>query len=113
MADTERMDADGVRSETGAAGRSGITPIAGFHRTPPEARLDMPMQPLNCARTKPAKESDGRWRLALIVLIGVLLTSWATREVIGGFANDGINPLEWIAIVLFAINFFWLTTAAA
>jgi membrane glycosyltransferase len=113
MADTERMDADGAISETGASGRSGITPIAGFHRTPAEARLDMPMQPLNCARTKPPKESDGRWRLALIVAIGVLLTSWATREMIGGFAQDGINPLEWTAIVLFTINFFWLTTAAA
>jgi len=112
MADSERMDADGAVAEAGP-GRIGITPIAGFHRTPPEARLDMPMQPLNCARTRPAKESDGRWRLALIVAIGIALTSWATRETIGGFAKDGINPLEWIAIVLFAINFFWLTTAAA
>jgi membrane glycosyltransferase len=111
MADTERMSADGA-AEAGP-GRIGITPIAGFSRCPPEQRLEMPMQPLHCARTKPPKESDGRWRLILVVAIGILLTSWATRETIAGFSEDGINPLEWIAIVLFAINFFWLTTAAS
>src|SRR5262245_18932932 len=105
MADTERMDADGAASEAGP-GRIGITPIAGFNRCPPEQRLTMPTQPLHRERTKPGKEHDGRWRLALIVFFGVLMTSWATREMIGGFAQDGINPLEWIAIVLFAINFF-------
>jgi membrane glycosyltransferase len=89
-----------------------VTPITGFHRCPPEAHLEMPMQPLSCARTPPPKESDGRWRLVLVVVVGALLTSWATREMMGGFAQDGINPLEWIAIVLFTINFFWLVTAA-
>ena len=85
----------------------------GFARTPAEAPLDMPMQPLSCARTRPAYETDGRWRLLLIIAVSVLITSWGTREMMAGFAQDGINPLEWLAVVLFTINFFWLATAAS
>src|SRR5262245_12113339 len=90
-----------------------VSSSAGFSRCPPESPLEMPMQPLSCARTRPHPETDGRWRLLLVIAGSVALSSWATREMIGGFAQDGVNPLEWLAIVLFAINFFWLTSAAA
>src|SRR5262245_28559985 len=86
---------------------------AGFSRCPAESPLEMPMQPLSRERTRPHPETDGRWRLLLVIAASVGLTSWATREMIGGFAQDGINPLEWLAIILFSINFFWLTAAAS
>jgi membrane glycosyltransferase len=92
---------------------SAVSASAGFSRCPPDSPLDMPMQPLSCARIRPHPETDGRWRLLLIIVGSVGLASWATREMIGGFAQDGVNPLEWLAIVVFAINFFWLTGAAA
>lgn len=92
---------------------TGVSASAGFSRCPHQSPLEMPMQPLSCARTPPPRESDGRWRLLVIIIGSVALTSWATREMIGGFAKDGVNPLEWLAIVIFTINFFWLTSAAA
>jgi membrane glycosyltransferase len=85
----------------------------GFSRCPAEAPLEMPMQPLSCARTPPPRETDGRWRLLLVIVASVALTTLGVRDMMAGFANDGINPLEGVALVLFAINFFWLTSAAS
>ncbi len=87
-------------------------PDAGFARRPPEAPLDMPKQPLSTARTKPVGERDGRWRFLVIASAGLTVSALATQAMWAGFAPGGVNVFEWTAVVLFALNFFWLSTAS-
>ena len=54
-------DTQDVR-QSGDDRASYIAADAGFARRPPEQRLDMPAQPLVTKRSRPERETDGKWR---------------------------------------------------
>ncbi len=85
---------------------------AGFARRPPEQRLDMPAQPLSTRRSKPERETDGGWRFLVIAARALTVTGFASRAMLSTFSAGGVNVLEWIAVVLFAVNFGYLSIAA-
>ncbi len=85
---------------------------AGFARRPPEQRLDMPPQPLSTRRSMPERETDGRWRFLIILACSLTTTGLASQAMLSGFSAGGLNPLEWLAVMLFAINFCYLGIAA-
>ena len=85
---------------------------AGFARRPPEQRLDMPPQPLSTRRSMPERETDGRWRFLIILACSLTTTALACQAMLSGFSAGGLNPLEWLAVGLFAANFCYLGIAA-
>ena len=85
---------------------------AGFARRPPEQRLEMPAQPLVTRRSKPERETDGRWRFLVILACAVTVTGFAAQAMLSTFSAGGVNVLEWIAVAIFAINFCYLSVAA-
>lgn len=85
---------------------------AGYARRPPEQRLEMPAQPLVTRRSRPAPESDGRWRFLVILAASLTTTFFAAQAMMNGFFAGGVNTLEWIAVGLFSINFCYLGIAA-
>ena len=85
---------------------------AGFARRPPEHRLDMPPQPLSARRSMPERENDGRWRFLIILACSLTTTTLACQAMMSGFSAGGLNPLEWLAVGLFAANFCYLGIAA-
>jgi membrane glycosyltransferase len=99
-------------SATGAVRPSYIASDAGFARRPPEQRLDMPAQPLVTRRSRPAPESDGKWRFLVILASSLTTTFFAAQAMLAGFAAGGLNYLEWLAVGLFAVNFAYLGIAA-
>ena len=80
---------------------------------PPEAPLAMPAQPISLPRVKPAPELDGRWRLGVIVLGAALITGLAAYEMYNTLNVSGMTPLEWAVLVLFCLNFAWISSASA
>jgi membrane glycosyltransferase len=87
-------------------------PDSGYARRPPEAPLAMPQQPLSTARTRPERETDGRWRFLVIFACALTVTAFAAQAMLATFEPGGINAFEWAAVVLFTLNFGWLSTAA-
>jgi membrane glycosyltransferase len=87
-------------------------PDSGYARRPTEAPLAMPEQPLSTARTRPARETDGRWRFLIIFACALIVTAFAAQAMLATFQPGGINAFEWAAVVLFTLNFGWLSTAA-
>lgn len=85
---------------------------AGFARRPPEQRLDMPAQPLVTRRSKPERETDGRWRFLVILACAVTVSGFASQAMLSTFSAGGVNALEWIAVAIFAVNFCYLSVAA-
>ena len=80
---------------------------------PPESPLAMPAQPISLARVKPAPELDGRWRLGVIVLAATLITGLAAYEMYNTLNVSGMTALEWAVLVLFCLNFAWISSASA
>ncbi len=80
--------------------------------TPPEAPLDMPTQPINAARIQAPRESDGRWRLGVLLAVSAAVTFIAGYEMHGLLAEAGMSPIEWVALALFVVNFFWISSAS-
>ncbi len=85
---------------------------SGYARRPPEAALPMPEQPLSIARTRPARETDGRWRFLVILTCALIVTAFAAQAMLATFQPGGINAFEWAAVIFFTLNFGWLSTAA-
>ena len=85
---------------------------AGFARRPPEQRLEMPAQPLATRRSRPERETDGKWRFLVILAGAVTVTGFAAQAMLSTFASGGVNWLEWIAVGLFSVNFCYLAVAA-
>jgi membrane glycosyltransferase len=85
---------------------------AGFAHRPPEQRLEMPAQPLATRRSKPERETDGRWRFLVIAACALTVTGFASQAMLSTFSAGGVNVLEWIAVGLFAVNFGYLSIAA-
>ena len=80
-------------SATGAVRPGYIASDAGFARRPPEQRLDMPAQPLVTRRSRPAPESDGKWRFLVILASSLTTTFFAAQAMLAGFAAGGLNYL--------------------
>ena len=99
-------------SSTGTVRTGYVASDAGFARRPPEQRLEMPAQPLVTRRSKPAPESDGKWRFLVILACSLTTTFFAAEAMLSGFAAGGLNYLEWLAVALFAVNFAYLGIAA-
>ncbi|MEY4785824.1 MAG: glucans biosynthesis glucosyltransferase MdoH, partial [Pseudomonadota bacterium] len=99
-------------SSTGTVRTGYVASDAGFARRPPEQRLEMPAQPLVTRRSKPAPESDGKWRFLVILACSLTTTFFAAQAMLSGFAAGGLNYLEWLAVALFAVNFAYLGIAA-
>jgi membrane glycosyltransferase len=80
---------------------------------PPESPLAMPAQPISLPRVKAAPELDGRWRLGVIVLAATLITGLAAYEMYNTLNVSGMTALEWAVLVLFCLNFGWISSASA
>jgi membrane glycosyltransferase len=80
---------------------------------PPESPLAMPAQPVSLPRVKPVPELDGRWRLGVIVLAAALITGLAAYEMYNTLNVSGMTALEWAVLVLFCLNFAWISSASA
>ncbi len=81
--------------------------------TPPESPLDMPMQPVSMARARVDGETDGRWRLGVIIGVSCLVTGLAANEMFAALNVSGMTWLEWVVLVLFTLNFAWISSASA
>lgn len=80
---------------------------------PPEDTLAMLHQPLSCARTAPAMETDGRWRILLLIVPALGVTGLAAFLYWRLLASDGVSGVEWAGLALFTANLAWISTAAA
>lgn len=80
---------------------------------PPESPMVMPAQPIDLPRVKPAPELDGRWRLGVVVLAAALITGLAAYEMYNTLNVSGMTALEWGVLVLFCLNFAWISSASA
>ncbi|HOZ28152.1 MAG TPA: hypothetical protein PK080_12375, partial [Hyphomonadaceae bacterium] len=72
----------------------------------------MPAQPLLTRRSRPERETDGKWRFLIIVAGAVIATFFAGQAMLGSFAAGGVNGFEWTAVGIFSGNFFYLSVAA-
>ncbi len=94
-----------------------MTPTFGT-ALPPEAPLDMPRQPLH-ARLMPLREdAGGRRRLGLALIRTFLLcaaaalSAYGIREMYAVMEIGGMVGLQWVFLVLFGINFTWISLSA-
>ncbi len=79
---------------------------------PTEFPLTMPNQPFQSriSRTRASKASFV-WRKLVVFGASSLLTVWTTREMHGVLAMSGMTLLEWVLLVVFAINISWICFA--
>jgi membrane glycosyltransferase len=85
---------------------------AGLTLAPPDHPLDMPPQRVSDDAVPCPGETDGRWRLGVIIVLGLALTSLAAWQMHGVLGWNGMTPVKWIVLSLFALNFSWIATAA-
>ena len=79
---------------------------------PTEFPLTMPNQPFQSriARARTATPSH-LWRKLFIMGASLVLTVWTTREMYEVLAVSGMTLLEWVLLVVFAINISWICFA--
>ncbi|QYJ77010.1 glucans biosynthesis glucosyltransferase MdoH [Shewanella sp. FJAT-52076] len=92
--------------------------LAGDTAMPPERPADMPTQSLKSLsegfpRTpvSPAGVKSSALRRWSVVGSSLLLSAFAIYEMRGVFLLGGLTPLEYLVLVLFAINFCWIALA--
>lgn len=83
---------------------------------PPEAPLAMPQQSLAtfdpATAHKPARQGEDKWTWAMRVLAfggGLALTAYGANEMYGVINVGSITALKWALLVLFTINFSWIS----
>ncbi len=81
--------------------------------TPPESPLAMPQQRVSADRVRLNGETDGRWRLGVLLAAALGITALATTHAWSAMNADGVAPLEWVGLVLLAANLAWISLAAA
>ncbi|HOY78200.1 MAG TPA: hypothetical protein PLN33_10360, partial [Hyphomonadaceae bacterium] len=64
--------------------------------TPPEAPLLMPQQPVSDKRVRVRGETDGRWRLGVMLVAALGITGLATTHAWSMMNQDGVSLLEWV-----------------
>lgn len=80
---------------------------------PPEAPLAMPQQLVAARRIRLAGEIDGGWRLGVLLVAALGITTLATAHAWNAMNVDGMAPLEWLGLVLLAANLAWISLAGA
>ena len=81
--------------------------------TPPEAPLLMPQQKLSDSRVHVRGETDGRWRLGVMLVAALGITGLATAHAWSMMNADGVSLLEWFGLALLAANLAWISLAGA
>jgi len=81
--------------------------------TPPEAPLLMPQQPVSDKRVRVRGETDGRWRLGVMLVAALGITGLATTHAWSMMNQDGVSLLEWVGLALLAANLAWISLACA
>jgi membrane glycosyltransferase len=85
---------------------------------PPRSPLDMPIQ--SFSRYDKPRTHDGRprrssWRVQLVRLAvfggALALTVYGAHEMYGVVSVGGVTALEWCLLILFVINFSWISLA--
>ncbi|GGC55513.1 glucans biosynthesis glucosyltransferase H [Chelatococcus reniformis] len=86
--------------------------------TPPESRLDMPVQSLRHWETRHERSPAGSRRslgmyLARAIVFGggIALTAYGAREMYAVVSVSRTTVLQWALLVLFTINFSWIAIA--
>ncbi len=82
-------------------------------QTPPESPLAMPQQRIAGSRVHVHGETDGRWRLGVLLMATLGITGLATAHAWSAMNADGIVLLEWVGLALLAANLAWISLAAA
>ncbi len=78
---------------------------------PPEAPLEMPRQPLSADAAYDPTESDAG-RVSIVILASAFGAIVASLQFHAILVRDGMTPIEWIGLGLFAANFAWISGAA-
>ncbi|MDT8398621.1 MAG: glucans biosynthesis glucosyltransferase MdoH [Pseudomonadales bacterium] len=100
-----------------AGSRLEVIPSSRLLALPLEHPLDMPRQSVHAPRLSVRSRLSFWRRLAtfcarLLLLVGtVALTGYGVREMYGVMSAGGITSLQWLFLVLFAVNFFWISFA--
>ncbi len=81
--------------------------------TPPAAPLSMPQQGISAVRTNLVGDADTRWRLGVVIAPALIVAAFASGQAWAAFSSDGMSLLEWVALVLLALNIAWITLAGA
>lgn len=85
---------------------------------PPEAPLEMPRQAVHAARVADrgrmtGLRAVGTWLARLLLLAGTaVITGFGVREMYEVMSTGTVTPLQWVFLVLFAVNFSWVSFAA-
>lgn len=85
----------------------------GLTLAPPDSPLEMPPQTVSAVRVPCPGETDGRWRLWVIIVTGMMLTAFGAWQMYQMLGWNGMTTTKWVVLGLFSLNFSWLTTAAA
>src|SRR5262249_46042566 len=84
---------------------------------PERSPLEMPTQSLSRSdKRRPRETSPGRgWRvvLARLAVFGgaIGLTAYGASEMHAVLAVGGVTTLEWVLLILFVVNFSWISLA--
>ena len=86
---------------------------------PPESRLQMPRRALH-ERRQPLRACP-TWGARIVTVLAriyiaaatLALAGYGTREMHGVLSTTSITPLQWVFLVLFSINFLWISFAFA
>ncbi|QSX35617.1 glucans biosynthesis glucosyltransferase MdoH [Shewanella sedimentimangrovi] len=92
--------------------------LAGDSAMPPERHSPMPPQSLKAfaegfprASVAPRGVRSLARRRVLVVGSAIALSAFAIYEMAGVFSVGGITPLEYLVLLLFAVNFCWIALA--
>lgn len=79
---------------------------------PKEFPLLMPDQAFdgNEAKNRHAPKSK-RWRKIMVFGLSIILSGWATNEMYNVLNVSGLTSLEWVLLVIFALNISWISFA--
>jgi membrane glycosyltransferase len=100
------------------AGKAEEAMPAALRALPPEAPLEMPRQTVHAAKAPNRGRMSGlralgTWLARLLLFAGtVLVTGFGVREMYQVMSTGSITPLQWVFLVLFTINFTWVSFAA-
>ena len=81
--------------------------------SPPESPMAMPQQGIDGVRSPTGPESDGRWRLAALIVPALAITALAAGLAYQSMSRDGISLIDVIVLVLLTANIAWISIAAA
>jgi membrane glycosyltransferase len=114
---------DAMTSPHGMPQRAALPPLAAtlfpdadaLASMPERNPLEMPTQSFSRYERRRQAGRRAGWRtlLARLVVFGgaVLMTAYGANEMHGVLAVGGVTSLEWVLLVLFVVNFSWISLA--